>query len=108
MSVLQQYGLYFVAMAALTAASAFCSCAEAALFSLQADDRRALRDGNAAQRAAIELLRRPDRLLTAILFWNLVFNFGYFVVGSHVESAARRRRSRRRSARASRSARCWR
>lgn len=85
MSVLQQFGFHFLAMAALTAASAFCSCAEAALFSLQADDRRALRSGNAAQRAAIDLLRRPDRLLTAVLFWNLVFNFGYFVVGSQVE-----------------------
>ncbi|HYO26592.1 MAG TPA: CNNM domain-containing protein [Lacipirellulaceae bacterium] len=94
MTILQQYALYFIAMAVLTAASAFCSCAEAALFSLQADDRRALRGGNAAQRAAIELLRRPDRLLTAILFWNLVFNFGYFVVGSliglHVQGTGRR------------------
>jgi putative hemolysin len=85
MSVLQQYGLYFIAMAVLTAASAFCSCAEAALFSLQIDDRRVLRSGNAAQRTATDLLRRPDRLLTAILFWNLVFNFGYFVVGSQVD-----------------------
>jgi putative hemolysin len=84
MILLQQFPLYFVAMAVLTAASAFCSCAEAALFSLQPDDRRALRAGNAAQRAASELMRRPDRLLTAILFWNLVFNFGYFVVGSQI------------------------
>jgi CBS domain containing-hemolysin-like protein len=84
MSLLQQFALYFLAMALLTAASAFCSCAEAALFSLQPDDRRALRRGNAAQRAAIELLRRPDRLLTSILFWNLIFNFGYFVVCSQI------------------------
>lgn len=84
MSLVQQFGLYFAAMAVLTAASAFCSCAEAALFSLQPDDRRALRGGNAAQRTAVDLLRRPDRLLTAILFWNLVFNFGYFVVGSQI------------------------
>jgi CBS domain containing-hemolysin-like protein len=84
MPLLQEFALYFVAMAVLAAASAFCSCSEAALFSLQPDDRRALRGGNAAQRAATELLRRPDRLLTAILFWNLVFNFGYFVVGSQI------------------------
>jgi putative hemolysin len=84
MILLQQFPLYFVAMAVLTAASAFCSCAEAALFSLQPDDRRALQRGNAAQRVASELMRRPDRLLTAILFWNLVFNFGYFVVGSQI------------------------
>jgi CBS domain containing-hemolysin-like protein len=90
MSLLQEFALYFVAMAGLIAASAFCSCAEAALFSLQADDRRALRSGGAAQRAAIDLLRRPDRLLTAILFWNLVFNFGFFVVGARVELALQR------------------
>jgi len=83
--MIQEFGLYFVAMLALTAAAAFCSCSEAAIFSLQADDRRALRRGNAAQRAAVELLNRPDRLLTAILFWNLIFNFGFFVVGSIVE-----------------------
>ncbi|MCC6492881.1 MAG: DUF21 domain-containing protein [Pirellulales bacterium] len=83
--MIQEFGLYFLAMLVLTAASAFCSCAEAAIFSLQADDRRALKKGNAAQRTAVELLGRPDRLLTAILFWNLVFSFGFFVVGSVVE-----------------------
>jgi CBS domain containing-hemolysin-like protein len=83
--MIQEFGIYFAFMLVLTAASAFCSCAEAAMFSLQGDDRRALRRGNAAQRTAIELLGRPDRLLTAILFWNLVFNFGFFIVGSVVE-----------------------
>ncbi len=90
MSLLQEFALFFIPMAALIAASAFCSCAEAALFSLQADDRRVLRAGNAAQRTAIELLRRPDRVLTATLFWNLVFNFGFFVVGARVELALQR------------------
>lgn len=83
--MIQEFGLYFVAMLALTALSAFCSCSEAAIFSLQPDDRRALQKGNAAQRTAVELIGRPDRLLTAILFWNLLFNFGFFVVGSAVE-----------------------
>ena len=83
--MIQEFGLYFAAMLVLTALSAFCSCAEAAIFSLQPDDRRALQKGNAAQRAAVELIGRPDRLLTAILFWNLLFNFGFFVVGSAVE-----------------------
>lgn len=83
--MIQEFGIYFACMLALTAASAFCSCAEASMFSLQADDRRALRRGNAAQRTAVDLLGRPDRLLTAILFWNLAFNFGFFVVGSAVE-----------------------
>jgi CBS domain containing-hemolysin-like protein len=83
--MIQEFGIFFVAMLVLIAASAFCSCAEAAIFSLQGDDRRALRTGNAAQRIAVELLNRPDRLLTAILFWNLIFNFGFFIVGSVVE-----------------------
>ena len=83
--MIQEFGLYFAAMLVLTALSAFCSCAEAAIFSLQPDDRRALQKGNAAQRTAVELIGRPDRLLTAILFWNLMFNFGFFVVGSAVE-----------------------
>jgi CBS domain containing-hemolysin-like protein len=83
--MIQEFGLYFAFMLVLTAASAFCSCAEASMFSLQGDDRRALRRGNAAQRTAIDLLNRPDRLLTSILFWNLVFNFGFFIVGSVVE-----------------------
>jgi CBS domain containing-hemolysin-like protein len=83
--MIQEFGLYFLPMIALTAATAFCSCSEAALFSLQAEDRRKLQRGNAAQRTAVELLYRPDRLLTAILFWNLLFSFGFFVVGSYVE-----------------------
>jgi putative hemolysin len=85
MSILQQYALYFLAMGVLAAASAFFSCAEAALFSLQPDDRRVLRSGNAAQRMAVKLLQRPDRLLTAILFCNLSVNYCYFVVAAHVE-----------------------
>jgi CBS domain containing-hemolysin-like protein len=83
--MIQEFGIFFICMLALITASAFCSCAEAAIFSLQGDDRRALRYGNAAQRTAVDLLNRPDRLLTGILFWNLVFNFGFFIVGSVVE-----------------------
>lgn len=83
--MIQEFGFHFIAMLVLTALSAFCSCAEAAIFSLQPDDRRALQKGNAAQRTAVELLGRPDRLLTAILFWNLLFSFGFFVVGADVE-----------------------
>lgn len=84
-------------MAVLGFASAFFSCSEAALFSLQADDRRRLREGDAAQRAAAELLQRPERLLTAILFWNLLVNITYFalasVIGLQLERAGRRAES---------------
>ena len=81
-------------MAVLAAASAFFSCSEAALFSLQSDDRRVLKAGAAAQRIAVDLLAQPDRLLTAILFWNLIVNIAYFslasVIGIELESEGRR------------------
>lgn len=69
-------------MAVLAVASGFFSCSEAAMFSLQPDDRRALRTGGAAQRTAIHLLLRPDLLLTGILFWNLLVNVAYFALAS--------------------------
>lgn len=69
-------------MALLIAGSAFFSCSEAALFSLQADDRRALKAGSTSQQAALDLLSRPDRLLMAILFWNLIINIVYFALAS--------------------------
>lgn len=82
MDVLQQFAAYFFAMFLLAAASAFFSCSEAALFSLQTDDRRALRAGGHTGNMAMSLLSRPDRLLTAILFWNLIINIVYFALAS--------------------------
>lgn len=82
MNLLQEFGPLLAAMAALATASAFFSCSEAALFSLRSDDRRALQAGSAAQRVAIGLLGMPDRLLTAILFWNLIVNISYFALAS--------------------------
>ena len=82
MNLLEEFGPHLTAMSVLCVASAFFSCSEAALFSLQPDDRRALRTGNAAQRVAVNLLSRPDRLLTAILFWNLLVNIVYFALAS--------------------------
>ncbi len=82
MNLFQEFGPLMAAMAALATASAFFSCSEAALFSLQSDDRRALQAGSAAQRVAIGLLGKPDRLLTAILFWNLMVNICYFALAS--------------------------
>ena len=73
---------HFVAMAALAAASSFFSCSEAALFSLRPDERRTLKTGSARQRMAIELLEKPDQLLTAILFWNLIVNIVFFALAS--------------------------
>ena len=82
MILLQQFTPLFAAMLFLAAASAFFSCSEAALFSLQSDDRRTLRNGATAGQVAIRLLDLPDRLLMAILFWNLIINVVYFALAS--------------------------
>ncbi len=80
--VLQQFGPLLAAMLLLAASSAFFSCSEAALFSLQSDDRRALKKGTTAGQIAMKLLDLPDRLLTAVLFWNLMINVIYFAIAS--------------------------
>lgn len=94
MNFIQQFGPHLTAMIVLAAASAFFSCSEAALFTLQSDDRRALKSGSAAQRIAVDLLAQPDRLLTAILFWNLIVNIVFFalssVIGIELERDGRR------------------
>lgn len=71
-----------VAMAVLIGLSAFFSASEAALFSLRLPERTSLKDGNRAQRLAADLLADPDRLLTAVLFWNLLVNIVYFALAS--------------------------
>ena len=73
---------WLVAMGALLLASAFFSASEAALFFLSPSDLRRLAGGNRAQRTAADLLDDPDRLLTAVLFWNLVVNLTYFALAA--------------------------
>src|SRR6202451_1815841 len=68
------------AMLALMGLSAFLSASETALFFLSPDEIRAFRVGRPRERAAAALLSDPDRVLTAILFWNLVVNLLYFAV----------------------------
>lgn len=77
---LQEYPFELAAMAALVAASAFFSGSEAALFSISRSDRGEMAGGSAADRRAATLLDRPERLLTAILFWNLVVNLTYYAL----------------------------
>ena len=77
-----EFGPWWIAMAVLVCCSAFFSCSEAALFFLRRQDRRALQAGNSAQRMAAALLDDPDRLLTAVLFWNLLTNIFYFTIVS--------------------------
>jgi len=67
-------------MLALMALSAFLSASETALFFLSHDEIRAFRVGRPRERAAASLLADPDRVLTGILFWNLVVNLLYFAV----------------------------
>ncbi len=83
MIIWQECWPWLAAMTALLACSAFFSASEAALFSLRPADRRDLRD-EAMGRVAASLLLDPDRLLSAILFWNLVLNLAYFAVVSIV------------------------
>ncbi len=73
---------YLLAMLVLICCSAFFSSSEAALFYLRPAERRELQSGSTAERLAAKLLRDPDRLLSAVLFWNLVINVAYFALGS--------------------------
>jgi putative hemolysin len=68
-------------MAALILMSGFFSCSETALFFLSRDQIRAFSSGTSSQRLVATLMADPDRLLTAILFWNLLINLAYFTAG---------------------------
>jgi putative hemolysin len=73
---------WLLAMAVLLALSAFFSASEAALFSLRISEQTRMRQGSAGERLAISLLGDADRLLSAILFCNLVVNITYFTLAS--------------------------
>lgn len=84
MELLIDYAPWLTAMGVLILGSAFFSSSEAALFCLRRPDRHRLASGNRPQRVAATLLAEPDRLLTAVLFWNLLFNLTYFTIVSIV------------------------
>lgn len=67
-------------MLCLGALSGFFSGSETALFYLSRDELRAFRIGKPRERLVAELLQNPDRLLTAVLFWNLLINLTYFAI----------------------------
>lgn len=73
---------WLVAMGVLILGSAFFSASEAAWFYLRHEDRRAMARGSRANRMAAALLVDPERLLTAVLFWNLAVNMAYFTIAS--------------------------
>ncbi len=72
------------AMGVLILASGFFSCSEAALFSMDSRDRHKLAAGGRSAKIALRLLDDPDRLLTAVLFWNLLVNLAYFAIVSMI------------------------
>ena len=41
-----------------------------------------MRSGTQSEQAAVYLLQDADRLLSAVLFWNLVINITYFAIAS--------------------------
>ena len=74
-----------LAMLALLAGSGFFSSSETALFFLSHDQVRAFQNSKrSSERRVFGLLLDPDRLLTAVLFWNLVINLAYFACGIFV------------------------
>ena len=75
---------WLIAMAVLIACSCFFSASEAALFYLRPSHRRSLKKGGSSDQAADKLLSDPERLLSAVLFWNLVINITYFAISSIV------------------------
>jgi CBS domain containing-hemolysin-like protein len=80
-SVIAAWG---IPMAVLILCSALFSGSEAALFSLTPKQRRRLVRRGAGGRLADHLLNDSERLLSAILFWNLLINMSYFAIASIV------------------------
>ncbi|MDG2129835.1 MAG: CNNM domain-containing protein [Fuerstiella sp.] len=68
-------------MLLLMMCSAFFSASETAFFFLSREQIRRFTIGNRRQRMVAALMADPDRLLTAVLFWNLLINLAYFSVG---------------------------
>lgn len=69
-------------MVCLLIGSGFFSSSETSLFFLSSDELQAFqRSGRTSERRVVELLHDPDRLLTAVLFWNLVINLSFFACG---------------------------
>jgi len=73
---------WFAVMGLLVTASAFFSASESALVYLTHRERQRLSQGSRRERIAVGLLNDPDRLLTAVLFWNLLVNLTYFTLSS--------------------------
>lgn len=81
------------AMLLLIFASALFSGSEAALFSLSSREKRTLSRAGMGGRLASRLLDDPERLLSAVLFWNLLINMTYFALAATVTGRLRSQES---------------
>jgi putative hemolysin len=69
-------------MLCLLIGSGFFSASETALFFLSTDEVQSFQKSDRpSERIVVALLKQPDRLLTAVLFWNLLINLTFFAVG---------------------------
>ena len=73
---------WLFAMGVLILLSALFSGSEAALFSLNHRSRKSLSRAGIGGRIASRLLQDPERLLSAVLFWNLLINMTYFAIAA--------------------------
>jgi putative hemolysin len=74
----------FAAIAVLMTLSGFFSASEAALFYLRDRELRQLARGGPRQLAVVKLLETPERVLSAILFCNLLVNMATFALTSMI------------------------
>ncbi len=71
-----------IAMAVLLVGSGLCAASEAALFFLSQEELQAFqRSPKASEQRVVAILKDPDLLLTALLFWNLIINLSIFALG---------------------------
>lgn len=75
---------WLVPMSVLAFLSAIFSGSEAALFSLKDRDLRNMRRRGTSGRMAADLVLKPERLLSTILFWNLLINMTFFGIAGIV------------------------
>jgi len=75
---------WFPMLAVLAVLSALCSATEAAFFSLTPEQLQEMRKGSTSGRLVFRLLKNPDRLLSVLLFSNLVANMLFFGIVSVV------------------------
>jgi CBS domain containing-hemolysin-like protein len=67
-------------MLVLVAASGIFSASETSFFTLTREELRQFKRGSKHQKLVFDLMSQPDRVLTGILFWNLIVNLTYFAI----------------------------